>query len=120
MNLKVRKLSIDRHLMASAVTESVHTQHSFLHSCSVEPASQEVVKFLQFLIHFASFHPGHIMAMSCVCLYWVVLAEKNWIWELDSFIEHCSWIRCAMSENCHFHTWGIRNFGLKSSSEVSG
>ncbi len=67
MNLKVRKLSIDRHLMASAVTESVNTQHSFLHSCSIEPASQEVVKFLKFLIHFVSFHPGHIMAMSCVC-----------------------------------------------------
>jgi hypothetical protein len=67
VNLKVRKLSIDRHLMASAVTESVNTQHSFLHSCFVEPASQEVVKFLKSLFHFVSFHPGHIMAMSCFC-----------------------------------------------------
>jgi hypothetical protein len=49
--------------------------------------------------------------------HWVVSVEKNWIWTLDSFIEHCSWIRCAMSDNCHcldhFHTWGIRSFGLQ-------
>ncbi len=124
MNLKVRKLSIDRHLMASAVTECQYTTFfSSLMFCRtyITGGCQVLEVFDPFCFFSSWSHHGHAL---CLQRHWVVSVQKNWIWTLGSFIEHCSWIRCAMSDNCHcldhFHTWGIRNFGLNSSSEVSG
>lgn len=111
--------------MAGAVTESVNTQQFFLHSCFVEPASQEVVKFLKSLIHFVSFHPGHIMAMSCICRDIGLSQLKkigfgHWIHLLSIAVG--SGVLCLTVANGldRFHTWGIRNFGLKPSSKVLG